>query len=265
MQYSVSIKYCRAGNEIEANQKNHQPASLLDGLKTFLNYVKRLKKIRIDFEETWSKFRSKDDVINVSKFGLFVPYDPNINLLEDADNSFFKVFKDAAYRTTYRLYKLMYRRNTKFIMQKVFTPSRKFHNVHNLNQMEFSFSVSDLHFKSKYPTITFESTFDEVGSITRPFVKQLHKMLASQAAINSYCWPNKNTTNHNQQKIKQFIEKMIFRNQKNNSILQISNFDDSCHISNALYRKKLKFTLPVKSPPIKDSEFYQLIQIDCDW
>ena len=131
--------------------------------------------------------------------------------------------------------------------------------------MEFSFSVSDLHFESKYPKIAFESTFDEVGSITRPFVKQLHKMLASQAAINSYCWPSKNTTNHNQKKLKQFIENMIFRNQKNDSIRQISDFNDSCHISNALYCKKLRFTLPVKSPPIKDSECYQWIQIDCDW
>ena len=207
IQCSVSIKYCRAGNEIETNQKNHQTASLLDGLKKFLNYVKRLKKVRIDFEETWKKFRNKEDVINISKFGLFVPYDPNTNLLEDADNSFFKVFKDAAYRTTDRLHKFMYRHNTKFIIQKVFTPSRKFHNLYNLNQMEFSFWSADLCHKSKYPTIKFESTFDEVGSITRPFVKQLHKMLASQATLNSYCWPNNNRARDNKKKLKQFIKK----------------------------------------------------------
>ena len=131
--------------------------------------------------------------------------------------------------------------------------------------MEFSFWSADLCHKSKYPTIKFESTFDEVGSITRPFVKQLHKMLASQAALNSYCWPNNNRASDNKKKLKQFIEKMIFNNQKDNCSSQTMNFNDPCDKFNVLYCKKLTFTLPVKSPPTKDCECYQLIEIDCDW
>ena len=131
--------------------------------------------------------------------------------------------------------------------------------------MEFSFWSSDFYFESKYPTIKFESTFDEVGSITRPFVKQLHKMLASQAALNSYCRPNKNRASDNEKKLKQFIEKMIFSNQKHIYSGQTINLNDPCHIFKDLYSKKLKFTLPVKSPPTKDCEYYQMIEIDCDW
>ena len=98
------------------NQHGANSPSFLGGFKRFLNYVKGLKKIKIDFKETWSKYRNKRDVCNISKVGLFVPYDPNNNLLEGADPNFFKVFKDAAYRTMDRIYKLIRRRNTKLLI-----------------------------------------------------------------------------------------------------------------------------------------------------
>ena len=79
------------------------------------------------------------------------------------------------------------------------------------------------------------------------------------------CRPNKYRASDNEKKLKQFIEKMIFSNQKHIFSSQTINLNDPCDISNDLYCKKVKFTLPVKSPPTKDYEYHHIIEIDCNW
>ena len=143
---------------------------MFEGLQYFFCLVKTLRKIRVDFEETQIMFTTKNEMFNIGYGGLFAPYDPNYNVLEGATKKFFKVFKKAAYRSTWMINKNKYRRMQQ--IYQVFKPSPTLSRALNFGKIEIIASKCLDDPKSNFPSVWFNESFHENGDKSRTTYKR---------------------------------------------------------------------------------------------
>ena len=162
---------------------------MLDGLKTFLNYIIRLRETRIDFKECWKQYHGKDLVFNKSSYGVFTPYEPNSNLLEGIPDDFYRAMKMAASRSKSILCNGQNEfRYPKYLVSKVFQAHPPIGYIHDLSEMEYLIEVRNCNCAyNRFPSITYGRKYqDSLDRTKTSFYKQFMKILGADMLLSSY-------------------------------------------------------------------------------
>lgn len=196
LQFNYVFVHFRSGNEIERDPNRPRSRLMLDGLKTFLNYIIRLRKTRIDFKECWKQYHGKDLVFNKSSYGVFTPYDPNSNLLEGVSDDFYRAMKIAASRSKSILCNGQNEfRYPEYLVSKVFQAHPAIGYIHDLSEMEFIIEVRNCYCSyNRFPSITYgRQNQDSTDRTKTSFYKQFMKILGADMLLSSYTEPTIDT------------------------------------------------------------------------
>ena len=173
---------------------------MLDGLKTFLIYVINLETVRIDFPECWRQYTAAETIPEREKFGVFAPYDPNVNLMADYTDKFFSIMLAAAVETKFML---MRYESTNIsidtLLEKIFEPYPRIVSIPdaiNATQNEFSIWEERYQGETHFPFLIFKDKWTQENSesrmnresriVSESYFKILLKVLASKLSVNSY-------------------------------------------------------------------------------
>ena len=156
--------YFRAGNDVERDKQRPTDRLMLDGLKAFFDYVKDLDRRRIDFKDCWRTYTSPCSVNDRDTAGVFAPYDPNNNLMEDADDMFYKIMKDAANRPRNLLNQAAsYECNPRKTVVNIFECYPRVCKALALNNVciDFICGEEDHVAETRFPTIVYNTKFQQ--------------------------------------------------------------------------------------------------------
>ena len=170
---------------------DHPMMSMSDGFIQFLEYVVHLKTVRMDFPNFWKQYTAIENVYRKELLGVYVPYDPNSNLLSDATQEFYDVFSRAALLTKDLIHRNMYCDNLNImtLLRKLFDFKFLMGEVYGLRfkfDQNTIFPTSNDDELDRFPSMRYNRLFNENELWEKRLYKQLKNSMASELLLKSY-------------------------------------------------------------------------------
>ena len=151
----------------------------------------RLKVIRIDCPEFCTHYWAQKKFFRTDKLGVFVPYDPNNNLLLDAPENFYTLFSFAAKLTRMSIHRSMFSMNfnPRSLLRNIFDPAN-IKDMMNMMGYEIVFHGYDFHRMviqeldndplDRFPSLKYSKQFETDDLDEKSMCKQLKNSLACE-------------------------------------------------------------------------------------
>ena len=210
---------------------------MLEGFKKFLEYVRDLKNITMDYEECWSQYTAPDFLYRKDEHGVFIPYDPNSNLLKGSTKMFYDTFSTSAKRCIESIDNNISKDTLTMSGIKIlFLPCPRMKDVPGITQTCSNFLLGELYHQpsNKYPRLVYNRTGETIELVKKAIYKQLLKIIASYLAISSFTKDNA-TGKHS-------VQELINWSYYGSSREWISSRE--LHSS-----RRFTFLIPIKPPP----------------